>query len=106
MFAVIDIAGSQEKVEEGMKLRVPLLPIEPGKTFSIDKVLLFAKSGSDIAVGDPYVSGAAVELSVLRHGRDDKIRVVKFRRRKRYMRVHGHRQDYTEVEVKKIKSAQ
>ncbi len=105
MFAIVEIAGSQERVEEGMKLRVPLLPVEPGKTLALDTVLLLAKSASDVSVGDPYVSGAHVEIGVIKHGRDDKIRVVKFRRRKRYMRVHGHRQDYTEVEVKKIKSA-
>jgi len=105
MFAIIDIAGAQERVEEGMKLRVPLLPVEPGKAVSIDKVLLLARSDSDVSVGDPYVSGATVEIGILGHGRDDKVRVVKFRRRKRYMRVHGHQQGYTEVEVKNIKLA-
>lgn len=101
MFAIVDIAGFQEKVEKGMKLRVPLLPSEAGKNVTFEKVLLIA-DGSDVTVGAPLVSGASVEAKVLSHGKADKIRVQKFKRRKRYRRVKGHRQDYTEVEVMKI----
>ncbi len=104
MFALVDIAGFQEKVEEGMKLRVPLLPAAGGAKVTFDKVLLLAKSADDVTVGKPYVSGAAVEVEVLSHGKGEKIRVYKMRRRKRYRRLKGHRQDYTEIEVTKIKA--
>ena len=102
MFAVVDIAGFQEKVEEGMKLNVPLLDAESGAKVVFDKVLLIAKSDEDVTIGKPFVSGASVEVKVLNHDRAEKIRVFKMRRRKRYRRVHGHRQDFTQVEVVKI----
>ena len=105
MFAIVDIAGFQEKVEEGMKLRVPTLNAEEGKSVSFDTVLLLVKSDSDVTVGTPYVSGAAVEVKVVGHGKDRKIRVFKMKRRKRYRRTRGHRQGYTDVEVTKIKEA-
>lgn len=99
MFAVVDIAGFQEKVTEGQKLKVPLLTGEGKVTF--DHVLL-TEDGSDIKVGAPYVAGAAVEAMILRHGKGDKIRIQKAHRRKRYRRVAGHRQRFTEIEVTKI----
>ena len=102
MFAIVDIAGFQEKVSEGMTLQVPLLSEKEGGKVVFDKVLLVAKSDSDIALGKPHVAGASVEVKVLSHGKGDKIRVYKMRRRKRYRRTHGHRQDFTEVEVLKI----
>ncbi|HLD32196.1 MAG TPA: 50S ribosomal protein L21 [Candidatus Peribacteraceae bacterium] len=105
VFAVVDIAGFQEKVSEGDKLRVPSLPAEEGKSLSFDKVLLLAKSADDVKVGTPYVAGAAVEVKVLRHAKGDKIRVYKMHRRKRYRRTHGHRQGFTEIEVTKIKAS-
>lgn len=103
MFAIVDIAGFQEKVSEGMKLKVPTLAGEPGAAVKFEKVLLLAKSNEDVSVGKPYVSGASVEAKVLAHGKGDKIRVFKMRRRKRYRRTHGHRQGYTEIEVIGIK---
>ena len=101
MFAIVDIAGFQEKVEKGMKLKVPLQASDAGKTLTFSNVLLVA-DGDDVKVGAPTVSGASIEVKVLNHGKADKIRVQKFKRRKRYRRVKGHRQDYTEVEVMKI----
>ena len=101
MFAIVDIAGFQEKVEKGMKLKVPLHDAEVGKTITTDKVLLVA-DGDNVTIGAPMVSGASIELKVLSHGKGEKIRIQKFKRRKRYRRVKGHRQQYTEVEVMKI----
>lgn len=101
MFAIVDIAGFQEKVEKGMKLKVPLQASDSGKTLTFENVLLVA-DGDNVKVGAPNVSGASVEVKVLNHGKGDKIRIQKFKRRKRYRRVKGHRQDYTEVEVTKI----
>ena len=103
MFAIVDIAGFQEKVEEGQKLQVPSLKASEGEKVTFSNVLLLAKSESDIAVGAPYVAGASIEVKILGHGRGDKIDVRKMRRRKRYRRHKGHRQGYTEVEVVKIK---
>jgi|TARA_Y100000310_G_scaffold15404_1_gene15506 large subunit ribosomal protein L21 len=105
MFAIANVAGFQEKLEEGKKLFVPTLKAEEGKTVTFDTVYLLAKSDSDVKVGTPTVSGASVEAKVLNHGRGDKIRVFKMKRRKRYRRTYGHRQGYTEIEVTKIKSS-
>lgn len=105
MFAIVDIAGFQEKVTEGEKLRVPLLKEEEGKTITFDNVLLIAKSDDDITIGAPQVAGASVEAKVVRFGRGDKIRVFKMKRRKRYRRVQGHRQDFTDIEITKIKAS-
>lgn len=102
MFAVVKIAGFQEKVEEGMKLKVPSLDQEPGTTVTFKDVLLTANGESEISVGTPVLSGASVEAKVLAHGQGKKIRVYKMRRRKRYRRLHGHRQGFTEIEVTKI----
>ena len=102
MFAVVKIAGFQEKVEEGMKLKVPSLDAEPGATVTFKDVLLTQKGEGDIAVGTPVLSGASVTAKVLAHGKGDKVRVYKMRRRKRYRRLHGHRQGFTEIEISKI----
>jgi large subunit ribosomal protein L21 len=103
MFAIVDIAGFQEKVEKGSKLRVPLLSKENGSSVTFEKVLLVGE-GESVTLGAPYVSGASVEAKVLSQGKGDKIRVQKAHRRKRYRRVKGHRQDYTEIEVTGIKA--
>ena len=100
MFAFVDIAGFQEKVEKGMKLHVPLLDVKEGETVTFDKVLLLSTDGSDVLIGKPYVAGAKVEAKVLMHGQDDKIVVRKFKRRKRYHKtLRGHRQQFTEIEI-------
>ena len=101
MFAIVDIAGFQEKVEKGLRLKVPLHAADSGKTLTFDNVLLIA-DGDNVKIGAPNVAGASVEVKVLKHGKADKIRIQKFKRRKRFRRVKGHRQDYTEVEVVKI----
>lgn len=98
MFAIVDIAGFQEKVKKGMKLKVPLQGSDAGKTLTLEKVLLVS-DGNDLKIGAPIVSGASVDVKILGHGQGDKIRIQKFKRRKRYRRVAGHRQDFTEVEV-------
>jgi len=99
MFAVVLIAGFQEKVEKGMKLKVPSLEAKDGTSVDFDKVLLLS-DGKETTVGAPYVEGAKVTVKVLMHGRDDKIVVTKFKRRKRFHKTYrGHRQGYTEVEV-------
>lgn len=98
-FAIVDIAGFQEKVEKGMKLRVPHLVGEAGTSVQFAKVFLLVQGDDDIRIGKPTIVGALVEAKILSHGKAEKIRVFKMRRRKRYRRVKGHRQQYTEIEV-------
>lgn len=102
MFAIVDIAGFQEKVEKGQKLRVQSLEAKEGDTVTFEKVMLLS-DGADTTVGAPYVAGATVKAKVLAHGRGDKIVVRKFKRRKRFHKTYrGHRQDYTEIEIASV----
>lgn len=101
MFAVVDIKGTQYKVAEGDKIKIAKISEEEGKTVTFDEVLLWAKSDKDIEVGTPY-AGAKVTCKVLGHGKGEKVRVVKMKKRKRYLRTQGHRQQFTEVEIQKI----
>jgi large subunit ribosomal protein L21 len=98
MYAVIVTGGKQYRVEEGEVLRVERLVADEGATVEFDRVLLVGE-GEDVTVGTPVVDGARVSATVRGHGRGDKVRVVKFRRRKHYMRRQGHRQHYTEIQV-------
>ena len=103
MFAVVDIAGFQEKVKVGDTLAVPLLSEEPKNKVTFSKVLLLVgDKGEDVTIGAPYIDGASVEATVLEHGRHAKVRTVKMKRRKRYTKTIGHRQHYTTIEVTKI----
>lgn len=104
MFAIVDIAGFQEKVSEGDALRVPLLSGDAGASVTFDAVYLIA-DGDKVTLGTPVVDGATVEAKIVGHGKGDKIRVFKMKRRKRYRRVHGHRQDYTDIEITKVKAS-
>lgn len=104
MFAVVSIAGFQERVREGDTLQVPLLDAKKDATVTFNDVLLIVKDGGDMVLGKPLVAGAAVEAKIIGDGRSDKIRVYKMRRRKRYQRTKGHRQGYTEIKIVKIKA--
>lgn len=104
MYAVIKTGGKQYKVAVGGKLRVEKLPIEAGGTVEIKDVLLVA-DGDNITVGTPLVAGASVQATVLGHGRGDKIRIFKMRRRKHYRKTQGHRQNYTEIRIDGISLA-
>lgn len=98
MYAVIKSGGKQHRVVEGERLKVELINLEPGQTITFDDVLMVV-NGDNIHVGTPIVAGATVTAEVLDHGRHDKIRIVKFRRRKHYRRQAGHRQYYTELKI-------
>ncbi len=101
MYAVIVTGGKQYRVEEGEVLRVEKLSADEGASVEFDRVLLVGE-GERVTVGTPVVSGASVSATVRAHGRGEKINVVKFKRRKNYLRRQGHRQDYTEIEVTRI----
>jgi large subunit ribosomal protein L21 len=101
MYAVIATGGKQYRVSEGAVLRVEKLEAEAGANVEFDQVLLVG-SGDQVKVGSPYLSGGKVVATVQGHGKDDKVRIVKFRRRKHYLRQGSHRQPYTEIKVTSI----
>ncbi len=101
MYAVIVTGGKQYRVKEGETLRVEKILAEDGANVEFEHVLMVA-DGEDIKVGSPELEGAKVSATVTGQGRGDKIRVVKFKRRKNYLRTQGHRQDYTEIKVTAI----
>ena len=101
MYAVIATGGKQYRVEKGSVLRVEKLAAEEGATVSFDQVLLVG-AGDAVTVGAPLVAGATVAATVERHGKGDKVSIVKFRRRKHYLRMKGHRQPFTEIKVTDI----
>lgn len=103
MFAVFSSGGKQHRVTEGEVVRLELLDAEPGDEVVFDKVLLVA-DGDSVSVGAPYVQGGKVTGQVVAHDRGRKIRIIKFRRRKNYMRRQGHRQWYTDVKITGISS--
>jgi large subunit ribosomal protein L21 len=98
MYAVIQTGGKQYRVAQGDTLRVEKLVADPGAAIELDKVLMLGE-GEDIKVGKPYVEGGKVTATVKAHGRSKKVKIVKFKRRKQYLKRQGHRQWYTELEV-------
>ena len=101
MYAIIETGGKQYRVAEGQLLKVEKLEIEAGNTVNFDRVLMIG-SGETMKVGAPLVDGAKVSAEVIKHGRADKIRIIKFRRRKHHMKHQGHRQYYTQVKITAI----
>lgn len=104
MYAVIKTGGKQYRVREGDTLRVEKLSAEQGAKIQFDQVLMVGE-GDDVKLGTPFVSGTQVSATVIGQGRGEKIKVVKFKRRKNYLRQKGHRQAFTEVEITKIGAA-
>lgn len=96
MYAVIKTGGKQYRVENGVYLKIEKIDAEDGATVEFDKVLLVS-SDAGVKVGKPYLEGGKVTATVKSHGRHDKVKIVKFRRRKHHMKQAGHRQHYTEV---------
>ena len=101
MYAVIKTGGKQYRVMQGETLRVEKLEADVGAAVTFDQVLLLGE-GEGITVGTPLVAGASVVATVKSQGRADKVRIIKFRRRKHHMKQMGHRQYYTEVEITSI----
>ena len=101
MYAVISTGGKQYRVSEGSVFRVEKLTAEAGANVEFDKVLLVGQ-GDSVKIGSPFLSGGKVVATVQSHGKGDKVRIVKFRRRKHYLRQGTHRKPYTEVKVTSI----
>lgn len=98
MYAVIQTGGKQYRVAAGERLRVEKLPVAAGAEIELDQVLLVA-DGDDIQIGQPFLTGRSVRALVRGHGRAKKVKIIKFRRRKHYMKRQGHRQYFTELEI-------
>ena len=101
MYAVIKTGGKQYRVEPGAQVRVEALPADIGSSVSFEEVLLVG-AGDGVEVGAPLVAGAKVKATVLAHGRGDKVRIFKLRRRKHYQKSQGHRQSYTSLRIDTI----
>ncbi len=104
MYAVIKTGGKQYKIAAGETLKIESLNAEVGNVVSFDEVLMIG-DGDKVTVGAPLVAGGAVKAEVLAHGRGDKVRIVKHRRRKHYHKEQGHRQNFTEVKFTEIVGA-
>lgn len=98
MYAVFVSGGKQHRVAEGDVVKLEMLDVEPGSAIEFDQVLLVA-NGDDVKIGAPVVEGGKVSGEVVTHGRGEKIRIIKFRRRKHHRKQMGHRQYFTEVKI-------
>jgi large subunit ribosomal protein L21 len=101
MRAIIESGGMQFPVEDQAVIKVPKLEAEVGAKINFDKVMLVS-GPSSFSMGKPYVSGAKIVGEVVSHGREDKIIVFKIKKRRKYRRTRGHRQDYTAVKIVSI----
>ena len=98
MYAIVEIAGQQFKVEQGKKIFVHRLEVEEGKQIEFDQVLLIEDEGK-ITIGEPTIKDAVVEGMIVDHVRGDKVIVFKKKRKKGYRIKNGHRQNFTQVEI-------
>ena len=101
MYAVIKTGGKQYRVVAGEKLKVEQIPADVGSQITIDQVFMVGE-GESVKIGTPVVTGASVKCTVVSHGRHDKIKIFKMRRRKHYQKHQGHRQNYTELRIEAI----
>ena len=104
MYAVIRTGGKQYKVAVGETLKVERLTADVGDDITLGEVLALG-SGADLQAGIPLVSGATVVASVVSHGRHDKVRIFKMRKRKHYQKRQGHRQSFTEIRINAVNAA-
>ncbi len=104
MYAVFATGGKQYRAATGDVLKIEKLNAEKGATVELDQVLMVGE-GEDVKVGSPYLEGGKVTATIVEHGRGEKIRILKFKRRKHHMKRMGHRQDYTRIEVTGISAS-
>ncbi|MDZ7604790.1 MAG: 50S ribosomal protein L21 [Cyclobacteriaceae bacterium] len=102
MYAIVEIAGAQVKVEKNKQVHTPLLLGNEGETVEFENVLLLENEG-DVTVGAPTVKGAKVTGKIISHQKADKVIVFKKKRRKTYQKMNGHRQQFTKVLIEDIK---
>lgn len=102
-YAVFRVAGKQFRAEKGVTLQVPKLEGEPGSKVTFEDVLL-TSDGEKAKAGAPLVKGARVTAQIVRHAKDDKVVVFRFKRRSNYRRKTGHRQQFTEIKITEVKA--
>jgi len=98
MYAVFTTGGKQYRATTGDVIKVEKIEAEKGATVELDKVLMIGE-GEDVTIGAPYIEGGKVTATVLDQGRREKIKVVKFKRRKQHRKQMGHRQYFTQLEI-------
>ena len=98
MYAVFQSGGKQHRVSEGQVVRLEKLEVAVGSAVEFDSVLMVV-NGEDVKIGAPVVAGAKVVAEVVEQGRGEKVKIVKFRRRKHYRKQQGHRQWFTDVKI-------
>jgi large subunit ribosomal protein L21 len=101
MYAVVKTGGKQYRVVAGDKLKVEQIPADVGAEVILDQVLMVGE-GESVRLGQPILSGASVKATVVSHGRGEKVKIFKMRRRKHYQKHQGHRQNYTELKIDSI----
>jgi large subunit ribosomal protein L21 len=101
MYAVVKTGGKQYRVAVGDKLKIEQIAADIESQIVLDQVLMVAE-GDAVVVGTPLVAGATIQATVVNHGRGDKVRIFKMRRRKHYQKHQGHRQNYTEIRIDAI----
>ena len=101
MYAVVKTGGKQYKVAVGEKLKVEQIPADIDSQIVLEEVLMIA-DGEQVVVGAPRVAGATVKATVVAHGRGEKVRIFKMRRRKHYQKRQGHRQNFTELQISSV----
>ncbi len=104
MYAVVEIQGKQYKAVKGQTLKIDLLSETEGSTLECDRVMLLS-DGEKSLVGQPYVAGASVKLTLNKVVQGPKLRVFKYKRRKKYRLTQGHRQNYSLVKVEDIQAS-
>lgn len=101
MYAIVEIAGQQFKVEKNQEIFVHRLDGEPGKSMEFDQVLLVDNDGQ-VSVGKPVVTGSRIDATIMDHVRGDKVVVFKKKRRKGFQKETGHRQDFSKIRIDEI----
>ncbi|MDD2400646.1 MAG: 50S ribosomal protein L21 [Clostridia bacterium] len=101
MYAVIETGGKQYKVQEGDILNIEKLNIQEGETAEVTEVLAIVDE-EKVSIGKPFLEGAKVVLKVLEHGKDKKVLIFKYKPKKKYRKMRGHRQPFTKVSVETI----
>jgi len=103
MYAILESGGKQYRVVEGQSIKLEKLDVDAGNMIDFDRILMIG-DGEQSQLGMPVVAGAKVVAEVEKHGRHDKIQILKFKRRKHHMKRMGHRQDYTQVKITRIEA--
>lgn len=103
MYAILESGGKQYRVMEGQSIKLEKLAVDAGNMIDFDRILMIG-NGEHSQFGAPVVTGAKVTAEVEKHGRHDKVKILKFRRRKHHMKRMGHRQEYTQVKITRIEA--